>query len=1026
MAQEFNPAIRIETGDSERTVKSLKQEIAALRDNLLNLTEGTEEYDKVVKQLQKDQKDLDTVMAVTKKSTNAVEGSYDALVQKLASLKKEWRAMAQTDSQWGEKAKEIAEVKEQLKAMDGQLSANKKTASVTEGSYDSLIQKLASLKNEWKSMSATDPQWSKKAEEIAEVTKQIKEMDEQLSANKKTVSVAEGSYNDLTQQLANLKKEWKATNDAAVRSEISKEISEVNARIKELDAEMSATKRTVTSLDGSYDALVQQMSELKKEWRATNDTARRSELAEEIAKINGELKEMDAEIGNFQRNVGNYVSHWDGMEGAVRDFGGEMREAMESIEPTKAKFESVQKVAAGLASGFAAVQGAAALLGLENENLEKSLVKVQAAMALAQGIGGIGDLVEGIGKAKVAFAGLTDKVKLLSKTMGKAGWIGVILAVVSAIAALTTHIIKNRRESDRFSVSIKEQQDLLKKTAESSGNLIAEYKILQNQYVRLNSVADKQKWIEDNASAFNNLGIQIKSVNDADKLFVEQSDLVIAALKARAEAEAFEGKYKEEVIKAEDEKRTVTKKDASTPIFTTDSKLPESYKNLGLEESDFEYEWGGGQSGAGFLRPITDKALEILSQKYEEEYNAQIDLIDAEANFWEAKMEDAQKKAEEAARKININNKDVVEEEEEEKDPNEALKKSIEDRIKLEESATARKLVLMQVEKDKEIANAYQTITDKEKLEEELKSIEEKYAEEEYNIELEAAERKLEILNEWKTANTDADTEQLVIKQEVADQEVEIERLKWERIKAVAEAGRQASNQTPNQTPNQTVSSTTETSSTEENDDDGIDKKEKDIQTLSDYWNTFKDSVKNFDEVWAEMDFGEKAGMITNVTNAMLSNAGQILDTIASQYEADGEVTKEEAEKVKKLRIASATIDMLQGAITAYASAQSLGVPLGPIVGGVNAAAVIAMGTMNIQKIKQTDFSGTVPSGVNAGSVVPSPSTYTSELPVNYTRQITSASETDTLNQDTKVYVLESDITNAVNKQKVRVEESSF
>lgn len=840
MAQEFNPAIRIETGDSERTVKSLKQEIAALRDNLLNLTEGTEEYDKVVKQLQKDQKDLDTVMAVTKKTATAVEGSYDALVHKMSALKKEWRAMAQTDPQWGEKAKEIAEVNEQLKA-------------------------------------------------------------------------------------------------------------------------------------------------------------------------------MDAELGNFQRNVGNYVSHWEGMEDAVRDFGGEMREAMEAVEPTKAKFESVQKVAAGLASGFAAVQGAAALLGLENENLEKSLVKVQAAMALAQGIGGIGDLVEGIGKAKVAFAGLTDKVKLLSKTMGKAGWIGVILAVVSAIAALTTHIIKNRRESDRFSVSIKEQQDLLKKTAESSGNLIAEYKILQNQYVRLNSVADKQKWIEDNASAFNNLGIQIKSVNDADKLFVEQSDLVIAALKARAEAEAFEGKYKEEVVKAEDEKRTVTKKDASTPIFTTDSKVPESYKNLGLEESDFEYEWGGGQSGAGFLRPITDKALEILSQKYEEEYNAQLDLIDAEADFWEAKMEDAQKKAEEAARKININKK-------EEKDPNEALKKSIEDRIKLEESATARKLVLMQVEKDKEIANAYQTITDKEKLEDELKSIEEKYAEEEYNIELEAAERKLEILNEWKTANTDADTEQLVIKQEVADQEVEIERLKWERIKAVAEAGRQASNQTPNQT----VSSTTETSSTEENDDDGLDEKEKDIQTLSDYWNTFKDSVKNFDEVWAEMDFGEKAGMITNVTNAMLSNAGQILDTIASQYEADGEVTKEEAEKVKKLRIASATIDMLQGAITAYASAQSLGVPLGPIVGGVNAAAVIAMGTMNIQKIKQTDFSGTVPSGINAGSVVPSPSTYTSELPVNYTRQITSASETDALNQDTRIFVLESDIRNAAKKAEVREQESSF
>ena len=54
------------------------------------------------------------------------------------------------------------------------------------------------------------------------------------------------------------------------------------------------------------------------------------------------------------------------------------------------KFAKVQTVVNGVASGFAAAQGAMALFGTESEDLTKSLVKVQGAMALAQGLEGLG------------------------------------------------------------------------------------------------------------------------------------------------------------------------------------------------------------------------------------------------------------------------------------------------------------------------------------------------------------------------------------------------------------------------------------------------------------------------------------------------------------------------------------------------------------------------------------------------------------------------------------------------------------
>lgn len=78
-----------------------------------------------------------------------------------------------------------------------------------------------------------------------------------------------------------------------------------------------------TGASKSYNSLVHQMAALKEEWRATNDEARRNELGVQIAGVNKQLKDMDASVGNFQRNVGNYSSALDGLkEGFLATAGG--------------------------------------------------------------------------------------------------------------------------------------------------------------------------------------------------------------------------------------------------------------------------------------------------------------------------------------------------------------------------------------------------------------------------------------------------------------------------------------------------------------------------------------------------------------------------------------------------------------------------------------------------------------------------------------------------------------------------------
>ena len=87
----------------------------------------------------------------------------------------------------------------------------------------------------------------------------------------------------------------------------------------------------------------------------------------------------------------------------------------------------------GVTSGFAATQGALALFGKENEALEKTLVKVQAALAIQQGVDGLRTSYKELG----GVTGLVTKAqKALNFVMGLNPFVRITTAVVAVVAAL--------------------------------------------------------------------------------------------------------------------------------------------------------------------------------------------------------------------------------------------------------------------------------------------------------------------------------------------------------------------------------------------------------------------------------------------------------------------------------------------------------------------------------------------------------------------------------------------------------------
>ncbi len=101
------------------------------------------------------------------------------------------------------------------------------------------------------------------------------------------------------------------------------------------------------------------------------------ELEEGLAQAREEIKGVEKGSEDFKK-----------LATAIQDASSEVKtleKQMEGLEPQQ-KAEAFLKMGEGIAGGFAVAQGAMALAGVESEELEKLQVKVQSAIAIAQGV----------------------------------------------------------------------------------------------------------------------------------------------------------------------------------------------------------------------------------------------------------------------------------------------------------------------------------------------------------------------------------------------------------------------------------------------------------------------------------------------------------------------------------------------------------------------------------------------------------------------------------------------------------------
>ena len=813
------------------------------------------------------------------------------------------------------------------------------------------------------------------------------------------------SVKSLRQEIAALTEVLKNTEQGS--AEYNAAVQQIKNNQDLLSQSMSATKTEAGALEGSYDALTQKLTELKKAWKATNDEAQRSKLADEIKGVKGELTELDNSLGSFKTNS----------EDSLSTFKDAMGDAQDSIEPLKAKFESVQKVAAGVASGFAAFQGVVALMGVENEKLEKTFVQLQAAMAIAQGIGGLGDLVEGVSQAKVAFSKAITSVKTFITSLK-----GIKLAIaatgigalVVAVGMLVEHFWSMADAEDKVAENEKKIED----AATNAQKKIKDFKDELEQ----TSTASKLALNNELLKKLNEVGI---STTAATKAFEEYQDALDslsydeqleAAKKFQEQVDSI-GKEIDNLKKSPIEIKTPTGSYSSGSFVGpyAEQIVVENEVNKKLEErqqklKELEAEYGEYKKVAieatQALQETTIKNAKEKNDKAEElrKENAQ-KAIENERKLKE-QLDEIQSRAHQKT--IDTADEEIAELTKTYKSERDLLVKYGRDTTELTEAFLIEKQAIIdryakeEEEKEKErLANKFQASVSA-------------YNKNMLNIDLQQDSAENDVNNKefiespkYSKLGFEIDKTQ---DNESASIQLEIDKLK--ELMSIREQYHQ-----------QRIKEIDELMNAE-----GISKEDKEQLEMEkmalehQYTEQKKEDSANL----TKFEKKQEDQRVKDKRLAMKTSL-DVASTIASGLVS---IFGENTKAGKIAATAQATIDTYKAANSAYAS--MAGIPVvGPALGAAAAAMAVASGVMNVKKIwavkeDQPNNPSSSDSSAASQSIVRPNISLSDVIPAQLTQNVMTDTELSEMNKPTRVYVTEMDISETMNKVEVTENNASF
>ena len=482
----------------------------------------------------------DRIVHSLKSASGATSEGRKAIDEAAVSTSRLERAQNELKLALSDTGRQIAWLKAQTSDANKATVEQQRYIQQAISSYDRLKSDLKQTVELYKSLTAAERADSEMGQQllndILNLKNQIKALDDQMKPHIQTLSEVEKAEQRLAYlqsdegkrllelkakiaELTSARKQQKATVDplaqaqeklAYAQSEENQQLKLYSTQIREANqiAQLQAT--IANSAEGSYNRLSAQyalnkirLNQMSAAEREAADSGKKLEA--ETNAIYQQMIKLQEATGNYRLSVGHYQKTWDGLGISISQVVRELPAAAVSLNT----------FFLGISNNIPMVVDEINRLRKQNELLAAE-GKEQISVTKS--------IVKSLFSWNTALVVLLTVFSMYGKEI--ITWIDKTLA--------------GRDAAKSFEDALEDLNDELGKGSTGSyGQQIAVLRRLSENWKDLgDNIKAQTQWIKDNEKEFSKLGIAIDSINDANNAFVENTESVVAAYKARAKAEA--------------------------------------------------------------------------------------------------------------------------------------------------------------------------------------------------------------------------------------------------------------------------------------------------------------------------------------------------------------------------------------------------------------------------------------------------------------------------------------------------------
>jgi hypothetical protein len=296
-----------------------------------------------------------------------------------------------------------------------------------------------------------------KAKGVKDTTVAAEELNKQMEASAPLLKQLNALMKDKSQLEAKL---------VTLQTDEAKKTVELKLATQARNKQLQDQVKLDAAAVGSLQRMRIELEALKKKYSEATSDAARTQLLPGIQDLSKKVSEAEHAIGVFNRQVGNYELAGKSMRTEIRAMTAQLAEMkLQGLENTEVYqqlsikagkladalgdaqaevkklasdtqgLDQLISVAEGLAGAYTVVEGASALMGVENEELQKTFVKLQAAMAVLNGLRSIQNVLQKESAAYTLAENVQKKLSvLLTYAQNKAESGGVITRKLATAA----------------------------------------------------------------------------------------------------------------------------------------------------------------------------------------------------------------------------------------------------------------------------------------------------------------------------------------------------------------------------------------------------------------------------------------------------------------------------------------------------------------------------------------------------------------------------------------------------------------